>query len=87
MPASWKYRRWRERFGDVRFEREAHDRLVAGAQVVRERELRQGPRRGGQSSRSVEFDEQIAVGREDELDVVLGGPEITLRLIEAVSGR
>ena len=76
-----------ERSGGWGFEREAHALLIPGAKLGRGRKSRDWPRCGGQSREAVKLDEQMAVGREDELDVVPPAFGITFGLIKAVTGR
>jgi len=73
--------------GGGRVEGEADDGFIAGAEFGGGGKLGDRPRRGGQPGRAVKLDEQMAVAGEDELDVVAGGGQIPLGLIEAVAWR
>ena len=74
-----------QRLGGCGFQREAHDLLVTRSKIRGRRKLRERPRHTGHACRAVELHEQMAVGGENELDVVLRRAEVALHLVQPMS--
>lgn len=72
---------------DRRGQRETHAPLIAGAEVFGSGEIGHGARGGCLACEGVVLDELVAVGGEDEFDVLPPAFGIAFALFESVSGR